>query len=233
MKTRVEDALHLDKTNLKNDYFGFMEFLESDAKIIECVIPLREFRQFNKSSGKSGKKSATPKPTADSAAKLKINSSSKGGVGSSNKPKTSSPCLVPGSTKNEFVWDHEPKISGAEQKRLVEEYKRQKSESSASKKAKISAIRIPSQINAISTLQKLGNGRDDDTTIVRAELRGFEVSCRIDTRSDIPATISSTVIDFVDKKCIFLSTRGMINPSELMAADGHPIKYYGETHICP
>lgn len=45
LKTRVQDALELEKADLKNDCFGSMEFLSEKAVVFEEVEPLREYRQ--------------------------------------------------------------------------------------------------------------------------------------------------------------------------------------------
>lgn len=42
LKSRIEDALQLERSDLKSDYFGFMEFLADKAAIFEEVQPLRE-----------------------------------------------------------------------------------------------------------------------------------------------------------------------------------------------
>ena len=66
---------------------------------------------------------------------------------------------MPGCTKNEFVRDHEPKLSESEQKRLIDEYKKKKSEDSDSKKAKVSALKVPAETPTVSVLESLGSGK--------------------------------------------------------------------------
>lgn len=64
-------------------------------------------------------------------------------------------------------------------------------------------------------------------------MHGSEVSCRIDAVLDILAGLSSTIVDFLDVKSIFLSTRGMSNPRESLDAVVRTIKYCGEVQIIP
>lgn len=81
-------------------------------------------------------------------------------------------------------------------------------------------------------MQALGSSEDDKTAIVLAE-RYVKFAFRIDTGSDIPASMSNTIVKFLDEKRLFLSTRGNSNLQELLAAYGRPVKYYGESQIFP
>lgn len=60
----------------------------------------------------------------------------------------------------------------------------------------------------------------------------LKFACHIDTGSDISSTMSDTIVKFLDKKCVFLSTRGNSDSQQLLAADGRPVKYFGESQIC-
>ncbi len=54
LKSRVEDALRLEKNDLKDDFFGFADFLADEAEVCEKYHPLRAYRSSPKSNRAKG-----------------------------------------------------------------------------------------------------------------------------------------------------------------------------------
>ncbi len=54
LKSRVEDALRLEKNDLKDDFFGFADFLADEAKVCEKYHPLRAYRSSPKCNRAKG-----------------------------------------------------------------------------------------------------------------------------------------------------------------------------------
>ena len=59
LKSRVEDALQLEKNHLKSDFFGFATYLAEQAEICESFHPLRSYLKTVR--GDRGKKNDQPK----------------------------------------------------------------------------------------------------------------------------------------------------------------------------
>ena len=80
LKSRVEDALRLEESDLKDDFFGFVEFLANEAEVCERFQPLRDYR---KSLGKNkGRKNSSESPPSGDTP-----NSAGSGSSSSNKDK--------------------------------------------------------------------------------------------------------------------------------------------------
>lgn len=238
LRDRVESALRLEKESLKRDYRGFMKFLSDEAELCERYNPLRKYKQTQKNTS-GGKKSSdgnnqSSVTTDHSSEKPKTSPQNKPNTAGSSRVTRKPPlCLVPGCGKFEFVRDHEPKLSDAEQKRLIDEYKRKKAISNSAQKTKFAALRVMTPTQTSGSSQELSAKRRDSTAVVPAELYGFKVACRIDTGSDLSAAISSSIIKFLDSKGVFVATRGIRTVKDLIAADGRKINNNGEAQICP
>ncbi len=84
LKTRVEDALRLEKNDLKDGFFGFADFLADEAEVCEKYHPLRTY----KSSQKSIRDKSAGDQTKIRAPNSPSSSSSTSGKGESPNSKT-------------------------------------------------------------------------------------------------------------------------------------------------
>jgi len=56
LKSRIQDAIELEKSSLEDKYFEFMEYLSEKAVVYEEVLPLRKYRSSSQGSdSKKGK----------------------------------------------------------------------------------------------------------------------------------------------------------------------------------
>ncbi len=77
LKSRVEDALRLEKNDLKDDFFSFADFLTDEAEVREKYHPLRAYRSSPKSNRAKGTKDEK---------KTRLSSSSHSTSGKGEKP---------------------------------------------------------------------------------------------------------------------------------------------------
>lgn len=144
-------------------------------------------------------------------------------------------CLVPVFKEFHYVRDHTPALSVEEQQKHIAEYEKNKKEASEAKEPnkKNSTVRENGTETRESIIANLSSKSQEDTAVVPAELHGFKVACRIDTGSDVPAAVPSSVVEFLDNQGVFLSTRVTMVKKKLLAADGPTTLYKGEAQICP
>ncbi|CAN8069970.1 unnamed protein product [Agarophyton chilense] len=95
LKIRMQDALRLEKSSLEDDLFGFCDYLEEQAPIVESFHPLRKFRQ-----------NSTPSNPIRKSKPFGSGSSCGGGGPSTSSPKkTAPPCLNPACKEDHWVRD--------------------------------------------------------------------------------------------------------------------------------
>lgn len=224
LKTRMEDALQLERSDLKYDYFGFMEYLAEKAEIFEEVTPLREFRK----SGDPPK--PTRRPTNDRPPKNGGGSSS---ALSDSPPKdpapkrTLPPCLNKDCKENHLVKDC-PITSKEQAKKLLEEYRAKKKATTPT----VAALTTPKPSGNSSATPKIASASLSNTAVVKASMNGFNFACRIDSGADVLA-ISESIIKFLSEKGIFLPKLELPVPVELQAVDGHYVNSKDVVQICP
>ena len=227
LRTRMEDALQLERADLKDDYFGFMEFLGEKAEIFEEVQPLREYlnakrpRDLPKKNGKS----VLPSKPGSPAGRSTIGKP--GGKGSNGKTvETLPPCLNPKCSEKHLVKDC-PITDKTTAKKLIEQYRERKNQNT---KPSVSALLKGEQKHAVEHRQ-LSNGKDD-SAVVQAELGGYKFACRVDSGADRDA-ISETIVNFLGDHGVFLPTRLLSQAEKLQAIDGHVVYSKGTAQINP
>lgn len=122
LKTRMEDALKLEKADLKADYFGFMDFLADKAELFEEFQSLREYLQSRNKNRDTANKNDKKTGSGSSSANNSKESSTAGTSSGSSTKKTKSlpPCLNPKCSEQHLVKDCS--ITSKEQARkLLEE----------------------------------------------------------------------------------------------------------------
>lgn len=232
LKQRMQDALELEKADLKHDYFGFMDFLAEKAEIFEEVQPLRDIPRNPGRSQDPPKKpspnhgSGGPNMGSGKGAPPKETAVSTGGKkDTGNLP----PCLNPECPENHFVKDC-PKTSAEEAKKLLAAYRQKKK--AEKEKSKISSLTNQSKKVAPSVNANDKASSADTTAVIPAELAGFKFACRIDSGADSEG-ISETIVNFLGDHGVFLPTILPSVPEKLKAVDGHIVHSRGTTQICP
>lgn len=227
LKMRMEDALQLDKAELKNDYFGFINFLQDKAEIFEEVQTLREYLSSTRTGKGQSRKPSQPGTSNDhNKEKYKSNDSKLGKNDFNNGKPTKSlpPCLNPKCNDNHLVKDC-PKTNKEYAKKLLEEFRARKQQDV---KPKVSAmVDKETGKNPEPT-----TSTRDDSAVVQAELNGFKFACRIDSGADRDA-ISEKIINFLGDQGVFLPTRLLSKPESLKAIDGHTVHSKGTAQINP
>ena len=103
LKSRLEDALQLERADLKKDYFRFMDFLADKSEVFEEVQTLRECLDSRK---RGNEKSRNPsKRLADSPKFTSSSGSSSISRATNASKKNLPPCLNPSCKENHLVKD--------------------------------------------------------------------------------------------------------------------------------
>ena len=125
LRNRVEDALQLERADLKNDYFGFMDFLAGKAEIFERVQTLRSYldsRKRGHEKSHAHRKKATQRSNSSS-----ITGSSSTVRAPPVTKKDLRACLNPACNERHLVKDC-PKTTKEQAKQLLESYRAKKNQ---------------------------------------------------------------------------------------------------------
>ncbi len=95
LKSRVEDALRLEKNHLKDEFFGFSEYLAEQAEICESFHPLRSYR--------ASQKDVRGKKTEQAKKDTRAPAPSTSGTPEKKKAGELPPCLTPDCPKTTLV----------------------------------------------------------------------------------------------------------------------------------
>ncbi len=144
LKSRDEDALRLEKNDLKDDFFGFADFLADEAEVCEKYHPLRAYRSSPKSNRAKG---------TEDEKKTRLSSSSYQTSGKGEKPKLPD-CLNPDCNQKHFVKDC--KITSDEKKKTVlEAHRADKKENKNFQGTRVSALLDRQNASARSSTSSL------------------------------------------------------------------------------
>ena len=94
LKTRVVDALKLEKHDLEEDFFGFVEFLADEAEVCEKFRPLRLSRSSAKNDKKKKEERSKSNPSSSNG------SATSGGKADKKQPP---PCLNPNCSQKHLL----------------------------------------------------------------------------------------------------------------------------------
>ena len=230
LKARMNDALALERTDLKSDYFGFMEFLADKAEIFEEVIPLKKtFKNRPPAPPSFGKGRPTTKLSAPTNPKDKGSNSvaddfSKGSGNSSKLPV----CLNPKCSERHYVKNC-PRTSAEYGKKLLDEWRNNKE---ARKARNASSNVVTSSPSPTSNKTASAKSNSSSSAVISAEVGGFKFACRIDSGADENG-VSDTIVNFLGDKGIFLPTRLLSEPKKLTAVDGHVVLSRGKCQMSP
>ena len=222
LKTRVQDAIKLEKYYLEDDFFGFMEYLQEEAAICERFKPLRS----SISGSKGGPSHASERKSGHGASSW---SSSKPSRAKANPPA----CLNPKCGGKHLVKNC-PMTSADEKARLLSEFKSNyKSTGIKAKKEKSVSFMIdePDKKKKDTSISSSASSTSEPA-VVLANLHGFNFACRIDSGAD-DNVISDTIVTFLGDQGIYLPTLRQSKDRRFKAIDGHAVKPVGKVQVCP
>ncbi len=170
LKKRMQDALQLEKAELKGDYFGFMEYLADKAEIFEEVLPLHD-------NLKPPPPKDTPRPGIGTTPRdpKGENTTPKGDSKDGPRPpaKTLPPCLNLSCNERHLVKDCQKK-NKEYAKKLLEEFCASKNKGL---KPTVAALGPPKATEAPNKPPLSGHSNCNDTAVVKAEINGHNFAC--------------------------------------------------------
>ena len=225
LKTRMIDSLQLERADLKNDYFGFMDLLSQEAEIFEEVKPLKKFwkaKPPNSSLPVRGQPSSRTVGTSKQDEKV-ISRSGISKTDRVNAPGNLPDCLNSKRSGKHYVKDCP--IDGKElAKKLLADFREKQRQE---RKATSSISSYVYRTEPIPTEAASAKSHDDKSGVVSAEIGGHKFACRIDSGADRDG-ICDTTVSFLGDRGIFLPARFLSEPETLTAADGYKIVSRGK-----
>ena len=230
LKTRMIDSLQLERADLKNNYFGFMEFLAEKAEIFEEVQPLKKL-QKNKPTNSSPPGRGQTSSKAFSLSSKNEKQTPRPAIHKSDRgyaPGNLPDCLNPKCSGKHYVKDCP--ITGKElAKKLLADFREKQRQE---KKATSSVSSFSSRSETIPKKAASAKSHNDKSAVVSAEIGGYKFACRVDSGADRDG-ISDTIVNFLGDHGVFLPARFLSEPETMTAVDGHKIASRGKVQISP
>lgn len=202
LKSAVEDALRLEKSDLKDEFFGIVYFFSDEAEICERFQPLRDYRE---SSGKkTGRKTSSESSTSVHAPKSVDSGAS-------------------ASTEGKPIKEYKGSKSKCKEDRA-----QKKDESSTRVSALLATSQGPEERQTATSTFEKATAAQSKNAVVMADLCYHVFACRIDSGED-ELGISDSLIRFLYVKSVFLPTRN--KPRTFKAVDGRILNSPGELQI--
>ena len=224
LKQRMQDAIELERVDLADDYYKFIDFVAEKAEVYEEVLPLNENLSMLKTDSKKVNNVKLAKKSNSNHHELGSSSSKH-----KSKKKSSLPdCLNPDCDEKHLVRNC-PKTSKELAHSLLKAYRSSKK---SEKNEDFIVGAFVQKNNEQPAIKPSKERSSSDRATVIAELYNHTFACRIDSGAD-EIVVSDTIIDFLNSKDIFVPMRKSNTEHNFTAAGGHPITSVGQVIISP